>query len=155
MHRATGPYEVALAGFTFAPIDKSRIKELADVFVSGYEGTVDYEDETQEDGEKYLRNVFSDAWGDFLEAFSWVALDGTAVAGICIALLHRQLAVPFVAFLVTKSEYKRQGIGRALMLKCIDSLHGSGIGEAILFVTDTNYQAIALYESLGFAAEDL
>lgn len=41
------------------------------------------------------------------------------------------------------------------MLKCIDSLHKGDVGEAILFVTDMNYQAIALYESLDFVAEAL
>lgn len=107
MCRPTGPYAVGLTGFTLAPIDKNRVEELAEVFVSGYKGTVDYEGETKEDAERYIHKIFSNEWGEFLQAYSWAALYGTFVAGVCITLLHRELNVPFVAFLVTRNEYKR------------------------------------------------
>lgn len=47
-------------------------------------------------------------------------------------------------------EYRRQGIGRALVLKCLAGFRSLGLKRVGLEVTGANYPAVQLYRSIGF-----
>jgi ribosomal protein S18 acetylase RimI-like enzyme len=50
------------------------------------------------------------------------------------------------------SEYTGQGIGRALVATVVQNARASGLELLILTVTDSNRQAVALYEKAGFSS---
>jgi len=49
-----------------------------------------------------------------------------------------------------KPGYRGRGLGKRLLLNCLEVLHGEGIQTVYLEVEGDNHRAIALYESLGF-----
>lgn len=47
-------------------------------------------------------------------------------------------------------EFRRQGIGAALVLKCLDGFRSFGLKRVYLEVTAANYPAVQLYREIGF-----
>lgn len=48
------------------------------------------------------------------------------------------------------ASFRRQGVGRALVEAVFDWSKSQGFGQVLLWVTEVNYQAAALYERHGF-----
>ena len=57
--------------------------------------------------------------------------------------------------LMVAAEYRRRGIGRALLDRAVDWARGAGVRKLELHVFPWNEPAIALYESYGFEREGL
>ena len=78
---------------------------------------------------------------------------GEIVAGfICFWLVADEIQILNVA---VKEAFRRQGIGRALMLHCLDSGLERKARKAVLEVRSSNLAAQHLYRSLGFQAVGL
>ena len=78
-----------------------------------------------------------------------VALDGDTVAGYVGS--QSVLDEADMMNIAVHPDYRRQGIGRDLVLALADALKEKGIRGLMLEVRQSNAPAIALYESLGFA----
>jgi len=65
--------------------------------------------------------------------------------------LHRHCLEGGIHILGTRRSFRRQGLGRAMLLAGLQKLKAKGMETAILGVdTENAYQAQALYESVGF-----
>ena len=99
---------------------------------------------------------FSDPWSESSVASElnnrlslWlVALDGDTVAGYVGS--QSVLDEADMMNIAVHPDYRRQGIGRDLVLALSDALKEKGIRGLMLEVRASNAPAIALYEQLGF-----
>lgn len=99
---------------------------------------------------------FSDPWSEKSVASElenrlslWlVALDGDTVAGYVGS--QSVLDEADMMNVAVHPDYRRQGIGRDLVLALAEALQQKGIRGLMLEVRQSNVPAIALYEQLGF-----
>ena len=77
-----------------------------------------------------------------------VALDGDTVAGYVGS--QSVLDQADMMNIAVHPDYRRQGIGRDLVLALADALKEKGVRGLMLEVRQSNAPAIALYEQLGF-----
>ena len=99
---------------------------------------------------------FSDPWSESSVASElenrlslWlVALDGDTVAGYVGS--QSVLDAADMMNIAVHPDYRRQGIGRDLVLALAEALQEKGIRSLMLEVRQSNTPAIALYEQLGF-----
>ena len=99
---------------------------------------------------------FSDPWSEKSVASElnnrlslWlVALDGDTVAGYVGS--QSVLDEADMMNIAVHPDYRRQGIGRDLVLALAEALQKKGIRGLMLEVRQSNAPAIALYEQLGF-----
>lgn len=99
---------------------------------------------------------FSDPWSENSVASElknplslWlVALDGDTVAGYIGS--QSVLDGADIMNVAVHPDYRRQGIGRDLVLALVSALQENGIRFLMLEVRQSNAPAIALYEKLGF-----
>ena len=99
---------------------------------------------------------FSDPWSEKSVASElgnrlslWlVAMDGDTVAGYVGS--QSVLDEADMMNVAVHPDYRRQGIGRELVLALAEALQKKGIRGLMLEVRQSNAPAIALYEQLGF-----
>ena len=102
------------------------------------------------------KQCFSDPWSENSVASElgnplslWlVALDGDTVAGYVGS--QSVLDAADMMNVAVHPAYRRQGIGRELVLALSERLKEKGVVRLMLEVRQSNAPAIALYESLGF-----
>ncbi|UUZ72152.1 GNAT family N-acetyltransferase [Polaromonas sp. P1(28)-8] len=135
MHRSTGPFGCAACAST------------PDAFTSSFE------EETLRplaDTEKRLAATTSEKlWGAFADG------DRSVMAGMVGLSRETRLKNRHKAALVSMyvaEEYSGQGLGRALVDTVLQAAKTWGVELVILTVTDSNRQAVALYESAGFSS---
>ena len=136
------------AGARIAPIADAELPEVARLMVDGYRGTIDFEDETDDDALEELEGAVEGANGPPLRD-AWLLArspDGTAASAICCI---RWLGMPFISYVFTASAEKGHGYAGALIQHAAATLSAAGEHELALFVTVGN-PARALYERLGF-----
>jgi mycothiol synthase len=96
----------------------------------------------------------SETWFD--PAGFLLAFDDRGLAGFCWTKVHPadppQEREPLGEIYVIGADPERQGagLGRALVVAGLASLHERGIGTGMLFVDAVNEPAVRLYEKLGF-----
>ena len=114
------------------------------------------EREHLEDVAELERICFSTPWtyenlSDELDndtAYFFVALDDDKLVGyIGVSVISDSC---FVNNIAVYPEYRRQGVGKALMKIAILTADAMGTGFISLAVRESNYAAISLYRSLGF-----
>ena len=118
------------------------LREHADAFTSSFE---EVSRQALADFEKRLAATSNEKlWGAFVDG---------EMAGMVGLSRETRLKNRHKATLVgmyVAPEYAGRGIGRALVATLLQDARASGIELVILTVTDSNRQAIALYEKTGF-----
>ncbi|CAG0995366.1 partial diamine N-acetyltransferase, partial [Anaerolineae bacterium] len=84
-----------------------------------------------------------------MTGFVWIE-DGRVVGNVTLTQEEGHSDRFMISNVAVKTEYRRQGIARALMVIVLDYLRERGIKTAILNVRPNNPGAIKLYTSLGF-----
>jgi len=113
-----------------------------------------YLSDVDDDPERYLINWFNetidDPYGYFFAAY-W----GGEFVGWCGMYHQTAFATHYckIGNIVVKKDFRRKGIGRALMLKMLGTAEKLGLDRTKLEV-DTENGAVRLYESLGFQIEE-
>ena len=64
--------------------------------------------------------------------------------------IRKGTATAAIQNVVVRPEFRRQGLGRALLLKAMEGFRASGCHWVELTVTALNRPALALYEQMGF-----
>jgi ribosomal protein S18 acetylase RimI-like enzyme len=88
----------------------------------------------------------------FLErnpGLSFVARDEKEIVGV--VLCGEDGRRGYIDQLVVSKLYRRQGIGRSLVSRCVYNLMRIGIRKWHLFVFEDNQEAIAFWDNLGWA----
>lgn len=83
---------------------------------------------------------------------SFVALAGGRVAGAILAGHDGRRGL--IHHLAVAEDRRRQGLGRALVDKCLAALANQGLGKCHLFVFTENQAGREFWESLGFGVRD-
>jgi ribosomal protein S18 acetylase RimI-like enzyme len=93
-----------------------------------------------------------DAIARFLDhnpGLSFVARDNDEIVGV--VLCGHDGRRGYIDHLAVPKSHRRQGIGRALVSRCIYNLMRIGIRKWHLFVLEGNQEAIAFWKKLGWA----
>lgn len=101
------------------------------------------------DSAQFVRSHLGDHSAIFI-----ALVDGQIIGNISITRLQRgELRHRAEIGMSVAGSHRRQGVGRALLHKCIEWATEQGIERLELDVTTNNPAGIALYESLGFVRE--
>jgi ribosomal protein S18 acetylase RimI-like enzyme len=80
---------------------------------------------------------------------SFVARDAGQLVGAVLCTHDGRRG--YIDHLVVRASHRRQGIGKALVARCLFNLMRSGIRKWHLFVQEDNQDAIAFWHKLGWA----
>ncbi|MEP6843025.1 MAG: GNAT family N-acetyltransferase [Pseudolysinimonas sp.] len=139
-------------GAMIVQIRDPDLPEIAHIMVDGYRGTIDFEDETDDDALDELRGAVAGSNGEPIRGAWLVARTADGVAAAAIATIRWQ-GMPFISYVFTADASKRQGYAGALIQQVASALQSAGETELVLFVTVGN-PARSLYERLGFVEAD-
>lgn len=103
-----------------------------------------------------VRAFFLGEFGEFWPEASGVVEFGGQLAAALLAV-HRAPwgdtpDCPFITDLFTEPEYRRYGLARVLMERCLTEASASARPRVALRVDSENVPALRLYESLGFSS---
>ena len=103
-----------------------------------------------------LRLLSQDAEVRSTDAPTYVAESGERVVGMVTLCVFRTLtgAKAYLDHLVVASDWRRRGIGRALMRHAIEEARAAGASRIDLTAGETKQAGHALYKSLGFQERD-
>ncbi len=79
---------------------------------------------------------------------SFIALDGLAVVGVVLGGHDGRRG--YVHHLAVDDNYRRQGIGRQLLERCLLALEAEGIQKCHLFIFHENEGGIAFWQAQGW-----
>jgi ribosomal protein S18 acetylase RimI-like enzyme len=101
---------------------------------------------------RFLHNIVRFPGCGVFEANSSLVLRDRGVDPLAGILLCSRVApdVAHITQICVAEQYRRRGLGRALMEHFIGHLGDAGFSAITLTVTESNLQAVRLYESLGF-----
>ncbi len=77
---------------------------------------------------------------------SFVAIDGDKIIGAVLCSHDGRLG--YLSHLVVSNEYRRQGIGRQLVSRCMYSLTGLGIHKCILLIMKETEEALQFWRTV-------
>ncbi len=126
------------------------LKELVNVYLEGYRGLEEYSYTHPDDVRAYMNWLWRrDSEGIFVAKIDdrivgFVAGDSNWFS----KREHRKVGA--IHEIVVLPEYRRMGIGHALMERVLDYFRQRGLHVAELWVGDENYRAIEFYRKLGF-----
>lgn len=74
------------------------------------------------------------------------------VAGFCWTKIHPDNAPPLgeIYVIAVSPDFQGLGLGRALVVAGLDSMHHRGLSDGMLYVDADNTPAVRLYQSMGF-----
>jgi ribosomal protein S18 acetylase RimI-like enzyme len=145
-----GPETVDVAGLRTVRRDDAAM--LADLMMSAYVGTIDYEGETRAQALEEVQDTLAGRRGPFDWEASRVIAQDAALASAALVITWRD--EPFVCFSMTAGPVKRQGLARACLLASMNNLTSRGATRLRLLVTRANLPAVGMYRKLGFEWQD-
>ena len=88
--------------------------------------------------------------GRFLErnaGLSYIAAEGDRIIGA--VLCSHDGRIGYLTHLAVDPEYRRQGIGRSLIGRCLHALMKVGIGQCALMMLEEDQNAISFFEKVA------
>lgn len=146
----TGTTPVEVAGLR--PLGPDDVELLADLMMSAYVGTIDYEGETRAQALAEVRDTLAGGKGPFDWQASCVVVRDDVLASATLVISWR--GEPFVCFSMTSARFKRRGLARACLRRSMHELASRGQTRLRLLVTRANQPAVDLYKGLGFEWQD-
>jgi predicted GNAT family acetyltransferase len=117
---------------------------LAALMLDAYRNTIDDEGESLGDAYRAIDHYFA----SMLRPHSFVAFDDTEPIAFAFVLIVND--VHYIDPVVVASTWKRQGLGTAVVGRCLRSLAAAGVGEVGATITDGNVASERLFGRLGF-----
>lgn len=150
----SGPEPPAMpcGGFELLPWDNEYVDDVCRIMCSDYapsDRNVYPALTTYEGASMLLRSVIVDNHGKFLPELSLVAKADDKIVGFLISTLLLDGSV-LVLDIAVDGDYRKKGIGSAMMRRTVSESFEKGRKQVVLAVTSVNAEAIRLYERLGF-----
>lgn len=131
------------------------LEELARLMLDAFKGTIDDDGETHEDALNEVRAYFAGERGGPQRAdCSKVYEIRKKIISACLVAEWKEQQVPIIAWIMTGSEMKRQGLARSLLIATLHSLRDLEYAEVQASITDGNTPAEQLFTQLGFERVD-
>ncbi len=134
------------------PPEEGEVPKLAHFFREVYEGHMEQSFGmhvgSEDDFRRLVTAILRGETGRFMPEASFVALEGERLTGA--VLLTHWMDVPLVAELGVVPDWRRRGVGRALLSAASTRLAALGDARWALYVTVGNDAAISLYRAFGF-----
>jgi mycothiol synthase len=131
--------------------DEASRRRVFDAAVDGFRDHRDEPEATDEDWQEFLSDLRQDP------SLWLVAFDGDEIAGAVLGKIdpeenaHHGRERGVVDEVFTRPAWRRRGLARALIARCLVRLRDRGMSSAYLGVDGLNpNQAVTLYSSLGF-----
>ncbi|WP_030169470.1 GNAT family N-acetyltransferase [Spirillospora albida] len=133
----------------YRPFDPGDAPALGALMWDAYRGTPDEQDaRTPEEAAREIRRTLDGAYGAFLPAASYIAVEEERPVAAALVTLYWKL--PLLAFLFTSPSHMGRGHGRGLIAAVGHALLVQGHDTLALAVTRRNRRARHLYHRLGF-----
>jgi RimJ/RimL family protein N-acetyltransferase len=130
-----------------APPDSQALAEL---MLDSYRGTVDYDGETLADAQQEVDSYFEGASGEPLLDHSRLCFSGGRLQSACLASYWGQEPAPLIAYVMTATEAKNQGLASRLLTEVLTNLQNRGYTQARAFITSGNIASEKIFLRLGF-----
>jgi ribosomal protein S18 acetylase RimI-like enzyme len=143
------------SGLRLVPTRTIPVEELAALDWQAYLGTPDEAllADGPEGNREMLESAFADQFGRFLSDASPAVRDPEEKLVGFVVTCEKTIRDAVFFDVVVDPRYRRQGIGRSLLMRGLRALVALGYREAHLWVTQANAPARALYERVGFGDE--
>lgn len=130
-------------GLIWRDLRLRALKDSPDAFGMTYEGDAQRSDDEWQD--QINRNVADPLVTNFVARFD----DVLAALAVCRFVETDQTICHLFAMWVVP-EFRRKGVGKAILESALDWMKQKGAKEARLSVTEGNNEAFSLYRSFGF-----
>ena len=131
------------------PVDKERIREIAEVMLETYRDTADYEGESLNDTIKEISMVFRGYYGTLLEDASFLLFDEDDRIASCLFVCEFKKEAT-ITYLFTRKDQVGKGYAKELIQAAENALQEAGYDRIALFVSKANEPALSLYLKLRF-----
>ncbi|NNJ47904.1 MAG: GNAT family N-acetyltransferase [Acidimicrobiia bacterium] len=119
---------------------------LADLMMSAYVGTIDYDGETREQAVEEVDGAFAD---EALLRESRVAhRDGTIHSAVLVSLVDGDA---FIGYVMTRADSKNSGLASALLDQSIEAIWTAGYEQVRCFITEGNRPSEKVFARAGFS----
>jgi ribosomal protein S18 acetylase RimI-like enzyme len=142
-------------GLEIATVRHVPFDELTALDWRTYRGTADETllSGTPEGNRELLENALAGLFGQYLDEASPAARNPAgALVGFAVAC-QESLRSGILLDLAVDPDFRRRGLGEALVLRTLRALLAMGYPKAHLWVTEGNTPARALYEKVGFTVD--
>ena len=134
-----------------SPVQAADAPSLAELMIDAYRGTMDDDGETYDDALAEVHAYLNGERGDppWL-TMSRQAFVNTRLVGACLVAEWSERQLPIIAYLLTRAEWKRRGIGRQVLSSSLKALREKGFSEVRAVITEGNEPSEKLFRQLGF-----
>ena len=138
---------LALPLYNFSGDAAQRPRSLIDA----YRGTIDYDGETNDDAlAETHAYLIGERGGPPWLTNSRQAFLNTRLVGACLVGEWSESQLPIIAYVLTRAECKRNGIGRQMLFSMLKVLSEKGFSEVRAVITEGNEASENLFHQLGF-----
>ncbi len=97
-------------------------------------------------------SVIKDLLNNSSYQFLFYAQEGIVAGAVCFSLIQED-AFARIEYLAVKEDFRRMGIGRALLLSAMEQIAGNDAIKTIHLAVDEGLDAVHLYEAAGFTPQ--
>jgi FR47-like protein len=117
---------------------------LSRLMLDAYVGTIDYDGENLADAKVEVEEYFSSE--PLLECSRVVEIGGELAAATLVSLWN---GAPLIAYVMTRSSRKGQGLARVVLVSALDCLARTANRQVHAFITEGNTASERLFMGLG------
>jgi RimJ/RimL family protein N-acetyltransferase len=134
-----------------SPIEITDAPSLAELMINAYRGTVDDDGETYEDALAEVHAYLNgERGGPPWLTISRQAFVDTRLVGACLVSQWSERQLPIIAYILTRADWKRRGIGRQILSSVLEVLRENGCSEVRAVITEGNEPSENLFLQMGF-----
>lgn len=131
-----------------------NLETMANLMISAYEGTVDYDDESLQDALAEVQSYLEVGEVQPLLACSWLFFLSGTLASACLVSQRAGGQNPLIANIMTGGVWKNQGLAKIVLAASLDSLGNAGFSQVVAFIAEGNGHSERLFRGFGFKAEN-
>ena len=136
-------------GILLSPTE-ADIPALAELMIDAYRDTIDYDGETVEQAVAEIESYFAGETAEPLPYCSRLYFSGKQLAAACLVSWWPAPNTPLVAYVMTTSAYKGQGLGKLVVREALQALARDGYETVSAVITEGNIPSEELFAGLGF-----